>query len=93
MLVPIFNGFSDTCRVLGSCERSHPPLYASTNATASVIWWDLKAIQSLAIPEHCRPGNQYGEIGIDAGLILRLFELEGGLSEVHRLLFLLDPLG
>jgi hypothetical protein len=25
MGVSVFNGFSDTCRELGSCERSHPP--------------------------------------------------------------------
>jgi len=38
----------------------------------------LKTIQCLLVCQHSGLGNQYVEVGIDASIVPRLFELEEG---------------
>ena len=40
----------------------------------------LKSIQRLLVGQHGGLGSQHVDIGIDAGVVARLFELEEGLS-------------
>jgi hypothetical protein len=82
MRVSAFNGFTDTCRVPGSCKR--PARRLTPRPTRQhQSFAGLEDCSESAVCEHRRLGNQYGEIGINAGLIARLFELDVGLSEVH----------
>jgi hypothetical protein len=53
----------------------------------------LKTIQSLLVCQHGGLRDQNVDLGIDAGVVPRFFELEVGLGGVHCLLLLLNLLG
>ena len=80
------------CHLLGAWQlRTIPPATESLNQRYGICHlFHLKTIESLPVRQHCGLGNQHVEVGIDAGVVPSLFELEVGLSRIDCLLFLLD---
>ena len=78
MVVSDLAGFWVTCLWARQLRTIPAPAQGLHQCDGGGHLLHLKSIQSLLVRQHRGLGNQHVDVGIDAGLVPRLFELEGG---------------